>query len=95
MPPMHTLDAMSVAERRRETRVRKYRGKLFVANAADAFELDEIAEFIFRQADGTQTVQQIGERLAAAYDLPLAQAMADTARVLAELAEHTVLAVDR
>lgn len=91
---MHTLDPQSVPARRREARVRKYRGKLFVSNSVDAFELNDIAEFIFRQADGAQTLQQISERLAAEYNLPLPQAMAHTASALTELVSHAMLTVD-
>ncbi|MFF2773865.1 PqqD family protein [Streptomyces sp. NPDC058052] len=76
----------TVPRRKLEARVRKFRGKLFVANASLAFELDEVAEFIFKQVDGTATVRQIGEKVAATYDISADEAVADTLELLTELA---------
>jgi len=90
-----TLDPAAVAERRRETRVRKYRGKLFVANGVDAFELNDVAEFIFRQVDGRRSVQQIAEHVAVTYDIPLPRALAGTAEAVALLAGQAMLTLDR
>ncbi|MEN3304582.1 MAG: pyrroloquinoline quinone biosynthesis protein [Micromonosporaceae bacterium] len=95
MAPTPTLDPAAVAERRRETRVRKYRGILFVANGVDAFELNDVAEFIFRQVDGRQTVQQIAEHVASAYDIPLYRALVDTGEAVAQLAAQAMLTLDR
>ncbi|MEU9126698.1 PqqD family protein [Kitasatospora sp. NPDC048540] len=83
-----TYDAQSVPARKLEARVRKFRGKLFVANASLAFELDEVAELIFRSVDGVATLQQIGEKVAAEYDISVAEAVSDCAELLAQLTEN-------
>ncbi|WP_369173401.1 PqqD family protein [Streptomyces sp. R28] len=77
-----------VPRRKLEARVRKFRGKLFVANASLAFELDEVAEFIFKQVNGTATVQQIGEKVAGEYDISSDEAVADSLELLTELAAN-------
>lgn len=86
-----TLSPTSVPRRSQTTRMRKYRKKLLVASGQHAFELDDVAEFIFRQVDGAATLRQIGERVATEYDIPVEQAMADAAEFLAELVAHDVL----
>ncbi|MFI7537271.1 PqqD family protein [Streptosporangium sp. NPDC049376] len=88
VPP---LGHAAVPRRKLETRIRKYRGRLYVASADQAFELDHVAEYIFWEIDGKRTVREIGERVAATYGLPLEQALADTAAMLAHLAANEVL----
>jgi coenzyme PQQ synthesis protein D (PqqD) len=78
-------------QRRIETRTRKYRGNLFVANAEQAFELDELGEFVFRLIDGRTSVRDIGRKLAESYGGPIEEAVADTAALIEELVEHQVL----
>ncbi|MEU7058738.1 PqqD family protein [Streptomyces sp. NPDC046197] len=86
MPSSKSFGPDVVPVRSLDARVRKFRGKLFVANASLAFELDEVAEFIFKQVDGVATVRQIGEKVAAQYDISVDEAVADCAEFLTELA---------
>ncbi len=90
---MSPLDPAAVPCRRLEARARKYRGKLFVANAAQAFQLDEVAEFIFRQIDGTASMREIGEKVAVRYGSPLDDAIADAADLVEQLVQRHVLEV--
>ncbi|MEV8511990.1 PqqD family protein [Dactylosporangium sp. NPDC051484] len=84
----------TVPRRRLGARVRKYRGKLFVATADRALELDECAEFVFRQVDGSRTVRQIGEQVAVTYGISLDRAVRDSAGLLVELAGHQIMDID-
>ncbi|AEV87117.1 hypothetical protein ACWT_6100 [Actinoplanes sp. SE50] len=86
-----TLTAQSVVQRASGARFRKFRGKLFVANASLAFELDEIAEFIFRQVDGESSVEAIGAKVAAEYDVDVAEAVADSLELLSQLAQNDMV----
>ncbi|WP_433394305.1 PqqD family protein [Micromonospora sp. KLBMP9576] len=88
MTSVQAVTPDTVLRRAPAARFRKFRSKLFVANASLAFELDEVAEFIFRQVDGTATVRQIGERLAAEYDVAVEEAVTDCGELLAHLAEN-------
>lgn len=81
----------AVPRRRLEVRARKYRGRLFVASSVDTLELDNAGEFVFRQIDGTATVRQIAERIAETYHVDLAEAMTDSAHLLARLATANVV----
>jgi hypothetical protein len=73
--------------------VRKYRGRLFVASAAHTLELDAAGEFVFRQIDGAVTVRQIAERIADTYRVDVAQALADSTELVAELAVAGIIDV--
>lgn len=95
MTAARTFNPDTVPRRCMEARMRKFRGTLFIANASLAFELDEVAEFIFRQLDGRKTVREIGELLAGDYDVSVEQATADIAELLDELAENGMVEVNR
>jgi len=69
-----------------DTRMRRFRGKLFVANDGDAVELNEVGEFIFTRIDGTRTIAQIADLVATEYDIEAHEAIADICDFLAELA---------
>ncbi|MFI6011967.1 PqqD family protein [Streptomyces sp. NPDC051243] len=88
MPSPQPFGPDSVPRRSLDARVRKFRGKLFVANASLAFELDDVAEFFFKQVDGSTTVRQIGEKVAAEFDISVDEAVADCAEFLNELAAN-------
>ena len=74
-----------------EARVRKYRGRLFVASEADTLELDPAGEFVFRQIDGRVTIRQIAERIAETYGVDVARALADSTELCAELAATGII----
>jgi pyrroloquinoline quinone biosynthesis protein D len=82
-----------VPRRRLDMRARRYQGRLFVANGAETFELDETAEFIFKQVDGEATLRQIGERVATRYGIDVSRAVAETAELLTQLETLGVIKV--
>jgi methyltransferase-like protein len=84
----------SIPQRRIDTQVRKFRGKLLVASRnRQAFELSETAEFIFRQIDGKRTIQEIGGMVAEKFGAPLEMAVDDCAELIAELVEGKAIDV--
>jgi len=85
MPGPPALTGASVVCHASDIRVRKYRGSLLVAWDDDALQLDEVAEFIFKRLDGTATVRHIGEAVAAAYDVSVDEATADSIKLLSDL----------
>ncbi|MGW7534889.1 PqqD family protein [Amycolatopsis sp. NPDC054798] len=85
------IDGDSVPRRCAEVRTRRYRGRLYIANTAQAFELNEQAEFAFRQVDGSATIQEIGSRLAERYRYAAVDAVSDTAELMELFAERQVI----
>lgn len=81
----------TVPSRSLRARVRKFRGKVFVASGDHAFELEDAAAFLFGQIDGSTSIAEIGLRLAAEYDVSSEEALADTAELFCQLAEHGVV----
>jgi hypothetical protein len=67
--------------------VRRFRGALIIARRDDGLELDAVAEFIFKRVDGETTVRDIGEQLAAEYDIPVDEAVSDSLELLGRLYE--------
>src|SRR5687767_4989679 len=88
------VDADLVPRRSLDNRVRRFRGMFLVSNGEHAFELDEVASFIFGHVDGIASVRQIARLLAERYGISLDEATADTAEFLQQLAEGGVLVVD-
>jgi hypothetical protein len=80
------IPADLVLVRSYDTRVRNFRGKLLVARAEHAVELDEVGAYIFKSIDGSSTMAQIATRMAADYDIPYDVALADGTEFVAELA---------
>lgn len=56
--------------------------------------LDAIGTFIWRQLDGTTTLEQVIDRICAEYDVAREQAEKDLLGFVADLAEHKLLAAD-
>jgi hypothetical protein len=81
----------SVPHRSADVRTRRYRGRLYIANTDQAYELNDAAEFVFRQIDGRATVREIGVRLAAEYRYAAEDAIADTAELIGLLVERHVV----
>jgi pyrroloquinoline quinone biosynthesis protein D len=86
-----TLTPDRVPSRRSDVRIRRFRGKLYVASGEEALELDEVASFIFTRADGVATLQQIGEMVAREYDISVAEAVADSAELFTQLLEAGIM----
>jgi pyrroloquinoline quinone biosynthesis protein D len=74
-------------------RVRRFRGKMFVATAEEAYELDSVAEYIFRLVDGKSTIKEIAARVAADFDVSLEQATGDAVELLQSLVEPGMVEV--
>jgi pyrroloquinoline quinone biosynthesis protein D len=74
-----------------EVRTRRYRGRLFIANTEQAYELNEAAEFVFRQVDGAKTVRELGRRLAARYRYPVEDAVSDTIELITLFVERHIV----
>ncbi|MFD2474345.1 PqqD family protein [Amycolatopsis silviterrae] len=89
--PGTEISGDSVPRRCAEVRTRRYRGRLFIANTAQAFELNEQAEFAFRLVDGAATVREIGAQLAEHYRYAVADAVSDTAELMTLFAERQVV----
>ena len=81
------LSPAAIPRLRISTRTRKYRGTLYIAGPDQAFELDDLAEHIFLDIDGTRTIAEIGERVAAEYHIPVPQAVPDAADAIAQFVE--------
>ncbi|MFD4178042.1 PqqD family protein [Streptomyces anulatus] len=90
---MIRVQATSVAERRLDVRVRNVRGVIRIAVATEAFDLSETAAFIWRRIDPTLTAADLGAQLAAEYDVPLDEAVADTVEILQEWAVHGAIEI--
>jgi hypothetical protein len=85
------MDTSSVPQVRPDTRVRRFRGVLLVAAGEDTLELTDSAAFLFQAVDGMRSVADIGAMLGEEYDIPLAEAVEDTAEFLADLADGGVI----
>ena len=89
----HPLTVDSVLRTGKLTRMRRFRGKMFVATAEQAYELDAVAEYIFRQVDGGTTIAQIAAKLAADYEVSDEQARTDIVELLEPFLEPGILEV--
>lgn len=78
-------DADAVPQWRIDVRVRSMRKKTYVAGPSEARELDETATFIWRLMDGTRSIQQIAETVAAEYQVAPAEVLADVRELVDEL----------
>lgn len=83
----------AVPKRRWSVRMRNFRGSLLVAGAEedDGLELSDAARFMFVAIDGRRTVADIGDLVAAEYDIPLDVAVADVAELVNDLAAAQVV----
>jgi pyrroloquinoline quinone biosynthesis protein D len=84
-----------VPHRGADVRTRRYRGRLFIANTEQAYELNEAAEFVFRQVDGSTTVRELGARLAAHYRYAVGDAVSDTIELITLFVERHVVEIVR
>ncbi|MFG2528539.1 PqqD family protein [Streptomyces sp. NPDC048516] len=91
MAAPHPFGPEAVPRRSMAARMRKFRGKLIVANGPHAVELDEIGTFVFKRVDGSTSVRGIAEQLAAEYDVSVQVAAEDIGELLADLAGSGVV----
>lgn len=85
------LGVDSVLARRRTTRVRRFRGQLFVATGTTAIELDEVGAFIFARVNGKASIAAIGAAVAAAYEVPVDVAAGDALELLEQLVAEGIV----
>ncbi len=69
----------------------KTRGRWVVMGPERMFVPDEIALEVLRLVDGTRSLDAITDDLAARFDAPRAEILADVATLLAELSEKGVV----
>ncbi|MFJ4655868.1 PqqD family protein [Nocardia sp. NPDC088792] len=74
-------------------KIRIHGGKTIVGGYQHFYELTESAAFIWRQIDGTRTVDDIGLLVAEEYDIDRESAGQDVAELFTELAEHDVIKI--
>lgn len=67
---------------------------IYDATTADTHRLNTTALFIWQQCDGQQDVQQIAQRLADTYDVPLESAREHVEKVLHELQNKRLIEDD-
>jgi Coenzyme PQQ synthesis protein D (PqqD) len=84
-PEPERFPAAGVPVRNLDVRARNLRGKLLIARGDTAFELDDVAAFIYRHIDGVSTMDQIAAQVAAEYGIPHDMALADGAEFVAGL----------
>jgi Coenzyme PQQ synthesis protein D (PqqD) len=66
-------------------------GKIYLVSPASSIELDGVAEWIWDQLEQPSSVPELARRVSAEYDVPEAEALADTEEFLAALAEAGAL----
>jgi hypothetical protein len=74
-------------------RIRNVRGTILVAGREQVFELDDSAAFVWRQIDGTRTIGEIGQALAAEYDVDPEGATRDVVEFVDDLVASEILIV--
>lgn len=74
-----------VPSRNIEVEVRRTSKALYIARGTEHRELADVAAFIWRQANGRRSVDDIAEAVHAAYDVDLETARADVAYFVEEL----------
>jgi hypothetical protein len=68
-----------------DTRVRRVGGRLLVARGNDAFELSDVAGFIWERCDGSRTVGDIAIEVVESYDVEPQVATDDMREIIQEL----------
>jgi pyrroloquinoline quinone biosynthesis protein D len=71
--------------RRLDARIRKLAGSILVAGPQEVRELSDTASFVWDRIDGSRTIGEIGEALAAEYDVDVKTATDDVAELVGEL----------
>ena len=87
------LAPSTVLKRPPTTRLRKFRGRLLLANTKTAFELDEVGQFIIARIDGRSSITDIGLAIAGEFDISAELATADASEMLALLVENELVTV--
>jgi hypothetical protein len=79
------IDPDAVVGRALSARTRRVGDKQLVARGQNVMELNEVAAAIWKMADGRRTAMQIGEQLAAEYEVSTEEALADVVEFVSEM----------
>ena len=85
------VSRLAVPVVRAGTRIRRFKGSMFVAGPENSLELNESAEFVFRRIDGGNSVARLAELLAAHYGIELRDAAEDVGDLVDQLAEYEIV----
>lgn len=81
------LSPETIIYRPLKTRVRRFKGQLYVANSEKGFELDEVSTLALRHVNGVRRISEIADEVASSYDVDPGVVTAD----LVELFEGLVI----
>jgi hypothetical protein len=73
---------------------RRYGDRRFLVDRVRLFALDPLADAVWRACDGSSTVAEIAERVAAAESRPLDEALAATALAVTHFERNGLLALE-
>ncbi|MGW1954859.1 PqqD family protein [Streptomyces sp. NPDC001920] len=85
------IEARSVPRHRLEVRIRSSEGAILLARYDQAYELPEVAAFIWRRIDGTGRVEDIARSVAEYYGIDAGTALTDTTDMLEWLLEEKLV----
>ncbi len=85
------LSSDTVPVRRLDERVRRHQGLIYLAGPQEVFELDEVAQFIWRCVDGHTSIAGIAASLAAEYGIDLDIATEDVTDLISTLVSHDAM----
>ncbi|MFD5326769.1 PqqD family protein [Streptomyces sp. NPDC127092] len=74
-----------------EVRIRSSEGAILLARYDQAYELPEVAAFIWRRIDGTGRVEDISRAVAEHYGIDAGTALTDTTEMLGWLLEEELI----
>jgi phosphoenolpyruvate phosphomutase len=77
-PALTTVVTTAVPTARYDVRRRKYKGEVSLIRGNEFYRLDEVADSIWIRCEGSSTLREIAESLAAAEDFTLGEAVAAT-----------------
>lgn len=80
------ITAATVPSWRAEVRVRAQRGKLLIALATQARELDPVGSLIWRNIDGTRSIADLATIVCASFDVDAKTAETDICDLVRDLA---------
>ncbi|POX58223.1 hypothetical protein C3492_39265 [Streptomyces sp. Ru62] len=85
------VHARSVPRHSLEVRIRSSEGAVLLARYHQAYELPEVAAFIWRRINGTDRVEDIAGAVAETYGVDADTALQDTAEMLEWLLEEKLV----
>lgn len=89
------IEADSVPRHNLEVRIRSSGGAILLARYDQAYELPEVAAFIWRRVNGADRVEDIARQVAASYGIDAGTALEDTADMLGWLLGENLVELAR